>query len=88
MSEMGFESLYALLNLGSMSFFLTIYVVKAVLFLVAYPVFVLGLGVKKEFIIGQLKAAFFNEIILMTIEGSFDIFISAYLQSFDFKFEF
>ena len=85
MQDLDFESLNSILNLGSLSFFLVIYILKNVIFTIIYVLLYIA-GAKKhgccrKFVNKQLRNAIFNEIILLTIEQSLDIFVAGYLQS-------
>ena len=81
MSDLGFNSLNSMLNLGSLNFMLTVYVSKILIFLAMRLIFVRTCGLFKETVDSQLKNAFYNEIIILSTESSLDIFVAGYLQS-------
>lgn len=81
MVDLGFESLNSILNLGSLAFFLNAYIIKNLFFLFLKYTVVLKWGWFNEVVPQQLRNALYNEIILLTIESSHDMFVAGYLQS-------
>lgn len=81
MSDLKINSLNSMLNLGSLNFMLTVYLTKILIFLTMRLIFVRSCGLFKETVDGQLKNAFYNEIIILSTESSLDIFVAGYLQS-------
>ena len=77
--DMGLETLNSLLNLGNLSFFLSLYVAKLSAFVVLYFTVVRPCGWCKTTVSKQLRSAGYNELILLGIESSFDIFVAGYL---------
>ena len=79
MGDLGFEQLHSLLNLGIVSVFLYIYILKLFLCLIMYLTVVRPFGKCKDRLNAVLKPALFNEIIVVTIETCLDMTIAIHL---------